>query len=606
MKSIKKNSLKSWTGGENSDDENEEKDNNTNNQKNKLKKDNSTNNNNNNNSKGLNNISSLSSSSSSSNQKNQNNSVEEEQEDIEQLGNRFRNSNVINNISPSTNFSNDLKNQNGFNEKQEETQQDISYSDDIPITRPRFLNVNVNAEKISSELTPAERGEFEEEKDRNAYRTNKNLRINTYDQENKSTEYGNSSSAAPGREGDVAQLEIRPLNEIYSQRQIVGKGRFGTVYRATRRIDKQVVALKEIKIQGSTDYEKKRYIEIAEREIEISSSLSELCSNNNINNNNNIKNKNNSPINSSTSDISNIPSSPITSYESDSESQDILSPLSGSSPNINYYRRTPSRSFSASTNSINSLNSLNSSSLFSSPSTSSFRNEERSCGIVKLFRAFYYPEMNEFYLEMEYIEGGTSEEFSKFLQEVDVATHLELFMINFEYLINTLELIHDRGILHRDIKRANLLWDKDNNRLLFTDFGTACYRDSGACKSDRGTPQKLDPSTLGSGTSATVWSDIYALGVTMFEIFFNQNYLDPGQVYRTRQRLYPKYYDARDKLDRFRLNNNLLTDTAESISFEAIKLMMEPYVSGIRPSLNNIQRALEAKQFQLLLLARTE
>jgi serine/threonine-protein kinase len=75
---------------------------------------------------------------------------------------------------------------------------------------------------------------------------------------------------------------------------------------------------------------------------------------------------------------------------------------------------------------------------------------------------------------------------------------------------------HERGVLHRDLKPANVMIDGEGN-VRITDFGLAvAVGDVSASRA--GTPQYMAPEQLNGG-AATVKSDIYALGLVLFEMF---------------------------------------------------------------------------------------
>lgn len=74
---------------------------------------------------------------------------------------------------------------------------------------------------------------------------------------------------------------------------------------------------------------------------------------------------------------------------------------------------------------------------------------------------------------------------------------------------------HEKGVVHRDLKPANVMID-GRGRARVTDFGLAVAVDRA---SDRaGTPAYMAPEQI-EGAAATVASDIYALGLVLYEIF---------------------------------------------------------------------------------------
>jgi eukaryotic-like serine/threonine-protein kinase len=84
-------------------------------------------------------------------------------------------------------------------------------------------------------------------------------------------------------------------------------------------------------------------------------------------------------------------------------------------------------------------------------------------------------------------------------------------------LATVLAAAHERGIVHRDVTAENVLLTSTGAKLL--DFGIAAFigEDGDDRASDYGTPPYVAPERL-TGTIADPASDVYALGVLLFEM----------------------------------------------------------------------------------------
>lgn len=116
------------------------------------------------------------------------------------------------------------------------------------------------------------------------------------------------------------------------------------------------------------------------------------------------------------------------------------------------------------------------------------------------------------YIVMEYVDGGTLKDRLKKALPVTEAV---------DYTIQAaegLECAHRNGIIHRDVKPANMLIRRDGH-LLLSDFGIAKILEATTnltrVGTGIGTPQYMSPEQ-GTGQSVDRRSDIYSLGIVLF------------------------------------------------------------------------------------------
>jgi serine/threonine-protein kinase len=82
-----------------------------------------------------------------------------------------------------------------------------------------------------------------------------------------------------------------------------------------------------------------------------------------------------------------------------------------------------------------------------------------------------------------------------------------------------LDFAHRSGVVHRDVKPSNVLFDPASGAAKVTDFGSVRIVDSAATRSGIivGSPAYMAPEQL-AGEEATPQGDLYSLGVTLFEL----------------------------------------------------------------------------------------
>ena len=145
-----------------------------------------------------------------------------------------------------------------------------------------------------------------------------------------------------------------------------------------------------------------------------------------------------------------------------------------------------------------------------------FRNEVRVARLVSHPNVCRVHDLGEvqgqFFLSMEYIDG---EDLASLLRRIGRLPDDKALEIA-RKLCAGLAAAHEKGILHRDLKPGNVMLDA-RGQVLLTDFGlSGIAEELGDVRS--GTPAYMSPEQL-SGKEVTVRSDIYALGLLLYEVF---------------------------------------------------------------------------------------
>ena len=118
------------------------------------------------------------------------------------------------------------------------------------------------------------------------------------------------------------------------------------------------------------------------------------------------------------------------------------------------------------------------------------------------------------FFTMEYVDG---EDLASLLRRIGRLPHDKATDIA-RQLCAGLAAAHAKGVLHRDLKPANIMLD-GRGQVVMTDFGLAGLTDQIHGVDVRsGTPAYMAPEQL-AGKEVTAQSDIYALGLVLYEVF---------------------------------------------------------------------------------------
>ena len=117
------------------------------------------------------------------------------------------------------------------------------------------------------------------------------------------------------------------------------------------------------------------------------------------------------------------------------------------------------------------------------------------------------------FLTMEYVDG---EDLASLLRRIGHLPQDKAVDIS-RQLCAGLSAAHEAGVLHRDLKPANVMLDS-RGKIRITDFGLAGLAGPGEQDNIGGTLAYMAPEQL-AGEPATAQSDIYSLGLVLYELF---------------------------------------------------------------------------------------
>lgn len=156
-----------------------------------------------------------------------------------------------------------------------------------------------------------------------------------------------------------------------------------------------------------------------------------------------------------------------------------------------------------------------------------FRNESKAIAvlshpnIVKIYDVGY--ENNMQYIVMEYIDGITLKEY---IEQQGMLKWRDCVHFTIQ-ILRALQLAHDRGIVHRDIKPQNVMLLSDGS-IKVMDFGIARFSrevENTASEKTMGSVHYVSPEQA-SGGRTDERSDIYSVGVMMYEMLTGRKPFD--------------------------------------------------------------------------------
>lgn len=179
-----------------------------------------------------------------------------------------------------------------------------------------------------------------------------------------------------------------------------------------------------------------------------------------------------------------------------------------------------------------------------------------------------------YYFVMEYIEGV---DLRHRLIEYAAANHLvppqEVIRLG-RAIASALDFAHSKGVVHRDVKPANVMLGQDG-RIVLMDFGLALHVEQGSFGEILGSPAYISPEQARSSAQAVPQSDLYSLGVILYEMLCGVlPFDDPSPATLAVQHMTQPVPSPRQR-------NPNLNELTESVLFRALaKEPAERYPTG--------------------------
>jgi CHASE2 domain-containing sensor protein/tRNA A-37 threonylcarbamoyl transferase component Bud32 len=119
------------------------------------------------------------------------------------------------------------------------------------------------------------------------------------------------------------------------------------------------------------------------------------------------------------------------------------------------------------------------------------------------------------YIAMDYLKG---ENLLSFCKPERLMPAKEVFQVLVK-VADALDYAHRNGVVHRDVKPANIIYDRETGVMKVTDFGVAFMTDSSKTKTGTilGSPSYMSPEQL-AGMKVDGRSDLFSLGVTLYQM----------------------------------------------------------------------------------------
>jgi serine/threonine protein kinase len=143
-----------------------------------------------------------------------------------------------------------------------------------------------------------------------------------------------------------------------------------------------------------------------------------------------------------------------------------------------------------------------------------------------------YPNESDFSIVMEYMDGGTLEDWME--RDEQPLTDISNAVRVVQSILEGLSAAHHEKIFHRDIKPANILLSHDGSQVKLGDWGLAQFDDYRSTRLGvrMGTPAYMAPEQAsGDSRDVDARSDLYAVGAVLYEILTGHRYINLEEIF---------------------------------------------------------------------------
>ena len=139
--------------------------------------------------------------------------------------------------------------------------------------------------------------------------------------------------------------------------------------------------------------------------------------------------------------------------------------------------------------------------------------------IVRLYR--YGEAQGVLYMAMQFIDGADLDFVLRSYRQDGMFVESKEASRIIREICQALDYAHEQGVIHRDVKPSNILLNREG-RVVLTDFGLVLLTAIGTRGEIFGSPAYMSPEQAVSSSKVTPQSDLYSVGVIVYEIFTNR------------------------------------------------------------------------------------